>query len=78
MPHKDKGDLGDRWADSRKRTLFAEKKAAPFLSNIGGKDTPLLKVFMFTAHASLQGNIDFCLEKGNAHVMEADQRKKKK
>lgn len=36
MPHKDKGDLGDRWADSRKRILFAEKKAAPFLSNIGG------------------------------------------
>lgn len=36
MPHKDKGDLGDRWADIRKRTVFAEKKNTPFRSNIGG------------------------------------------
>lgn len=36
MPHKDKGYLGDRWADSRKRPLFTEKKSTIFLSNIGG------------------------------------------
>lgn len=41
------------------------------------EDTPLLKVFVFTTHASLQRNIDFCLEKGIARVMEVDQRKKK-
>lgn len=40
------------------------------------EDTLLLKVFVFTAHASLQRNIDFCLEKGIAHVMEASKRKK--